>query len=143
MRIGELARRADVNRKTIRFYGEIGLLAPCGRTEGGYRLYDQAALYQLQAIRAAKEAGLTLEEIRELLPIIAGQEVRCRDVLPVLERKLEAVADQMRRLGQLQEYLKESIATCRRVQRRSSTVACPVLTVHAEGNSEPAKEPRP
>ncbi len=140
MRIGELARRAGVNPKTIRYYGELGLLAPRDRTTGGYRLYDDAALRQLQAIRAAKEAGLTLEEIREIFPVIAGHEVRCADVLPVLERKRRDIEGQIRRLKQLQSYLDESIATCRRAQGRSRSVACPVFAANQQSIRNRPKE---
>lgn len=140
MRIGELARRAGVNAKTIRFYGEIGLLAPRGRTSGGYRLYDEAALDQLKAIRAAKEAGLRLEEIRELFPVMAGKEVRCAEVLPILERKRREISEQVRRLTQLQAYLSESITTCRRAQRKSPWVACPVLRSETTSRRSEPKE---
>lgn len=134
MTIGELARRAGVDAKTIRFYGDIGLLAPRSRTTAGYRLYDESSLSQLRAIRLAKEAGLKLEEIRELLPVVAGQEVRCAQVLPLLERKREEVEEQIRTLVHLRDYLDRSIATCRRAQRKRSTVACPVLSPRAEAS---------
>jgi DNA-binding transcriptional MerR regulator len=139
MRIGELARRAGVNAKTIRFYGEIGLLAPRARTPAGYRLYDESTLSQLRAIRIAKEAGLRLEEIRELLPVVAGKEVRCAAVLPLLERKRGEVAGQIRRLVQLRDYLERSIATCRKAQRRGPRVACPVLSPEPETPSRRLK----
>ncbi len=118
-----------MNPKTIRFYEGLGLLRPKARTTSGYRLYAEASLRQLRAIRAAKDAGLSLAEIRELLPVLAGQEARCADVLPVLERKRRLVGDQIRRLVQLQEFLERSIATCKRAQRRSPTVVCPILRI--------------
>ncbi|MFN2431686.1 MAG: MerR family transcriptional regulator [Gemmatimonadota bacterium] len=128
MTIGELARRAGVDARTIRFYGKIGLLAPRSRTTAGYRLYDESSLIQLRAIRLAKEAGLRLDEIGELLPVVAGHEVRCAQVLPLLERKREEVEEQIRNLVHLRDYLDRSIASCRRAQRKRSTVACPVLS---------------
>lgn len=140
MRIGDLARRAGVNPKTIRFYEGLGLLRPEARTRSGYRLYAEVSLRQLEAIRAAKEAGLSLAEIRELLPVLAGQEARCADVLPVLERKRRLVGDQIRRLVQLQEFLERSIVTCKRAQRTSPTVVCPVLSVHSQPAGKRSKE---
>ena len=44
MRIGELAQQAGISTKAIRYYEQIGILAPPARTPSGYRSYDQAAL---------------------------------------------------------------------------------------------------
>ncbi len=140
MRIGELARRSGVNAKTIRFYGELGLLPPRGRTSGGYRLYDESALEQLRSIRVAQEAGLSLAEIRELFPIMAGREIRCRDMLPLLERKRRDVEGQLRRLEHLREYLEHSIGLCRRAQRKGPFVSCPVFTRGLSGKVESTEE---
>jgi DNA-binding transcriptional MerR regulator len=128
MRIGELARRAGVTTKTVRFYGDIGLVAPRERTPSGYRVYDESALSRLRAIRLAKEAGLELDEIRRLVPVLAGDPVRCGDVLPLLRRKRREVEEQIDTLVHLRDYLDGSIAACRRAQRKGAMVACPVLT---------------
>ncbi len=138
MRIGELAHRAGVSTKTIRFYGDIGLLPPRARTSSGYRLYDESSLSQLRAIRLAKEAGLELEEIRQLVPVLAGDPVRCADVLPLLQRKRGEVEEQIRSLVHLRDYLDESIAACRRAQRKGAMVACPVLTSGHDAARAPA-----
>ena len=142
MTIGELARRSGVSVKTIRFYGEVGLLAPRGRTSSGYRLYDESSLSQLNAIRLARDAGLTLEEIRELIPVVAGAEVRCADVLPLLERKMREVEEQMSGLGELRDYLQRSIATCRKAQRKGATVICPIFTPRLRTAALPQEEQR-
>ena len=47
MRIGELAEQAGISTKAIRYYEQIGILAPPARTAAGYRSYDQAALGRL------------------------------------------------------------------------------------------------
>ena len=141
MRIGDLARRAGVNPKTIRFYERLGLLNPEARTATGYRLYSDVSLRQLKAIRVAKEAGLSLAEIRELFPVLAGQEARCAEVLPVLERKRREVDDQIRRLEQLRDFLDRSTAICRRAQRTSPTVVCPVLSVPDVGRRNSREVP--
>lgn len=67
LRIGDLARRAGLATSALRFYEDEGLLAPSGRTEAGYRVYDAAALGRLAFIRRARALGLTLQEIRELV----------------------------------------------------------------------------
>ena len=64
--IGEVARRIGVRASTVRYYEERGLIAPEGRS-GGKRVYAQQAFGRIALIAFAKEAGFSLDEIRELL----------------------------------------------------------------------------
>ena len=66
MRIGEAARRAGVRVSLIRYYEELGLLPEPERVSG-QRRYDETVLRRLAVIDVAQRAGLTLEEIRELV----------------------------------------------------------------------------
>ena len=64
MRIGELARRAGVTTRTVRYYEGLGLLV--SRREGsGHRQYDEDALTRMAKIDWLKRMGLTLDEIAE------------------------------------------------------------------------------
>lgn len=74
MLIGELARRANVSVRTIRFYIAEGLL-PAPQTRGRFTSYNEDALLRLQAIRYFKEAFLPLREIRERLAGLTTEEV--------------------------------------------------------------------
>jgi DNA-binding transcriptional MerR regulator len=67
VRIGELADQASISTKAIRYYEQVGILAPPARTASGYRTYDQAALGRLGFVRAAQAVGLTLGEIRQVI----------------------------------------------------------------------------
>jgi DNA-binding transcriptional MerR regulator len=68
MRIGDFARIGNVSLRTLRFYGEAGLLQPAHiNPQNGYRHYDPQQLAQLHQIQLFKETGLSLPEIRELL----------------------------------------------------------------------------
>ncbi|HZY57273.1 MAG TPA: MerR family DNA-binding transcriptional regulator, partial [Rubrobacteraceae bacterium] len=55
--------------KTLRYYEDIGLISPAGRTDSGYRLYGWRELEQIEFIRRAKLMGLTLEQIRGLVDV--------------------------------------------------------------------------
>lgn len=66
MRIGEVARRAGVRVSLIRYYEEIGLLPEPERVSG-QRRYDESVLRRLTVIDVAQRAGLSLDEIRELV----------------------------------------------------------------------------
>lgn len=67
MRIGELAERAGVSAKAIRYYEQIGILTPPERDASGYRAFGEAALGRLGFVRAAQALGLTLGEIRQII----------------------------------------------------------------------------
>jgi DNA-binding transcriptional MerR regulator len=67
MRIGELAARAGVNPKTIRFYEERRLLPQPARRASGYREYDEGDIARLTFVKAAQRLGLSLDEIGEVL----------------------------------------------------------------------------
>jgi MerR family redox-sensitive transcriptional activator SoxR len=64
--IGELAAKAGVRPSAIRYYERRGLIEAPER-EGGWRRYDPEAVEVLTVIRLAQEAGLSLDEIKELL----------------------------------------------------------------------------
>ena len=66
MSIGEVARRAGVRKSLLRYYEDIGLVQPLERVSG-QRRYDESVLRRLAVIDVAQRAGLSLDEIRELL----------------------------------------------------------------------------
>ena len=76
--IGETARRSGFSASALRYYEDIGLVDPSGRTDSGYRLYDDEALGRLAFIARAKQLGCSLEEITDLVGIWDGQ--RCGPV---------------------------------------------------------------
>ncbi|MFF5187506.1 MerR family transcriptional regulator [Streptomyces sp. NPDC000345] len=65
--IGQLAERGDVAVATIRYWSDIGVLPPEGRSEGGYRLYGAEAIARLELVRSLRELGLGLEAISRVL----------------------------------------------------------------------------
>ena len=69
MHIGELARSANVNVQTIRFYERQSLLPRPLRSAAGYRVYDARDLERVLFIKRNQELGFTLAEINELLNI--------------------------------------------------------------------------
>ena len=64
--IGEVAQRSGFATSALRFYEREGLIT-ASRSSGGQRRYDRAVLRRLAFIRAARNIGLGLEEVREAL----------------------------------------------------------------------------
>jgi len=115
MRIGELAEQADISTKAIRYYEQIGILAPPARTASGYRAYDQAALGRLGFVCAAQAVGLTLGEIRQIIAFRDNGQVPCAHVSDVLQRH---AADLDRRILELQQLRGE----LRQLAERATTL---------------------
>jgi DNA-binding transcriptional MerR regulator len=65
--IGELARRTGLTVRTLRFYADSGLVAPAGRSDAGYRLYDADAAVRAELVRTLRELGVDLPTIRRVL----------------------------------------------------------------------------
>ena len=65
--VGTVARLAGVTVRTLHHYDEIGLLTPGGRSDAGYRRYDEADLERLQRILFYRELGFGLDDIRTVM----------------------------------------------------------------------------
>src|SRR5690554_4997656 len=71
MQIGEVAERTGLSQRTIRYYGEVGLVTPSSRTDGGFRLFTEDDVSRLEVIKKMKPLEYSLEEMREVLEVIA------------------------------------------------------------------------
>src|SRR3974390_2946622 len=68
LRIQEVAAETGLTARSIRYYEEVGLLAPAARSGGAYRLYDADDLGRLRFIAGLRnDAGFSLAEIGQLL----------------------------------------------------------------------------
>lgn len=70
MQIGEVATRTGLSLRTIRYYEEIGLVAPSARSAGGFRLYGEADVDRLELVKRMKPLDFSLEDMRELLEVV-------------------------------------------------------------------------
>lgn len=108
VRIGEVAARAGVSVSLVRYYDRIGLLAPAERVSG-QRRYDESALRRLTVVDVAQRAGLSLDEIRELLD--HGSDPLSGRLREVAERRLPEIDALIERAGRVRSWL-ESATAC-------------------------------
>lgn len=111
LKIGELAHLSGLSVKTIRYYEDIGLLAPTvERSSSGYRLFQSQVLNRLAFIKRAQSLGLSLQEIKPLLALHDRGELPCPEVKEQLQKKINAIAAEMEVLktqqAELQSVLK-------------------------------------
>ncbi|MHA7175825.1 MerR family transcriptional regulator [Arthrobacter sp. Sr24] len=111
MHIGELAERTGLSHRTIRHYDEVGLLPATARTDGGFRVYLEDDYERLMVIKTMKPLAFTLEEMSEILDILAldqseraaaGTQARLREFL---EHGTRQRAKMARNLAQADEFI--------------------------------------
>lgn len=71
LQIGQVAARTGLSLRTIRFYEENGLVVPTTRSAGGFRLYSDDDVARLEVIKRMKPLGFSLEEMQQLLTLLA------------------------------------------------------------------------
>lgn len=125
MTIGELARRANVNVQTVRYYERRGLLAEPHRTPSGYRQYSVTTLDRLRFIKRAQELGFTLSEIEELLVLRLDPRTTAAVVKARAEAKIEDVDRRIRDLERIRHALTHLAGRCR--GGRGPVGDCPLL----------------
>ncbi|MFD8207345.1 MerR family transcriptional regulator [Streptomyces sp. NPDC059695] len=89
--IQEIAKKAGTTSRTLRHYGERGLLEPSRIGANGYRYYDQAGLVRLQRILLLRELGLSLPAIAEVLSGQRDTSAALRTHLALLEQERERI----------------------------------------------------
>ncbi|MEX2254374.1 MAG: MerR family transcriptional regulator [Acidimicrobiia bacterium] len=72
--IGEVADTVGLSLRTIRYYDEVGIVVPSGRSPGGYRLYTDTDIERLAFVKDLKPLDFSLDEIRDLLATIDALE---------------------------------------------------------------------
>lgn len=118
--IGKLAKQAGVSSETIRYYQRIGLLRIPESTQA-YRHYQEHDLERLLFIKRAKQAGLQLNEIAELLALDGVQDKQ--RVREVIKKRLHEIQQRMDELQHLQQCLTTWIDEC----EHSTNACCPIL----------------
>lgn len=134
MTIGQLAKKAQVNVETVRYYERRGLIPEPPRRESGYRRYAQDAVARIQFIKRVKELGFSLREILELLSLRMDPDTTCADVKRRAEVKIADIEEKIRSLRGMQKALMKLAASC---TGRGPTNECPILeALDAEEESE-------
>ncbi|HUY47750.1 MAG TPA: MerR family transcriptional regulator [Streptosporangiaceae bacterium] len=109
MQIGEVAERTGLSLRTIRYYGEVGLVTPSGRSRGGFRLYTGADVERLLLVKRMKPLEFSLEEMAE-------------DLLGVLDRLREAGPGQRAELrDRVAMYEQAAMARCAALREQLET----------------------
>lgn len=127
MNIGEVANRAGLPAKTIRYYEEIGLVKPL-RDDNGYRAFRDQDLHKLTFLSRARALGFTIEDCRTLLALYADEGRASSDVKAVAQEHLGKIDDKIAQLQSMRATLSELVQSCAGDNRPD----CPILRDLAE-----------
>jgi|SRR5437762_4270987 len=112
LRIQEVAALLGLTTRTIRYYEELGLLEPAGRSGGDYRQYDADDVERLRFIKGLRDdAGFSLAEIGQLLEDEAARtrnRARFRTTTDAAERRA-IVDDALTRVDRQIQSLREKM----------------------------------
>ena len=137
MHIGELARTARVNPKTVRYYESIGLLPAAERNAAGYRVYSESDADRVGFIKAAQRLGMRLDEISEVLALRDADKRPCGYVRQVLHEHVGDIDERIAELQRMQQQLLELDARADRLATEEADAAsCPLID-HMRRESEP------
>lgn len=116
--ISEVARQVGLRTSAIRYYEEIGILAPARRVSG-QRRYDDTVLYRLAVVRRAQEAGFTLDEIRRLFFGFVPSMPISQRWKKIAERKIVELDARIAQIQSMRALLKklQSCCECETVER--------------------------
>ena len=127
--ISELAESAGISASAVRFYERRGLVPEPSRSASGYRLYDEPARNRLLFITRAKQLGLALDDIAELLAVWDGSNCGAAraEVVRLVDDKLRDLRTRIVELGlfagQL-EGVRRSLVTTEAPESCSSDLNC-------------------
>jgi DNA-binding transcriptional MerR regulator len=110
--IGEMARRSGVKVPTIRYYEQMGLIEEPGRTQGNQRRYGKAELDRLVFIKHARDLGITIEAIRDLIELSGHPERPCTHADRIAAERLAEVRQKIARLRRLETELERITTHC-------------------------------
>lgn len=110
--IGDLARTTGVKVPTIRYYEQMGLMDPAERSEGNQRRYTRSERQRLSFIKHARDLGLTIEAIRELIELSSHPEQPCAQADRIAAEQLEAVRQKIAKLRRLETELQRIATHC-------------------------------
>ncbi len=109
LRIGKLARLANVNVQTLRFYEREGLLSKPHRRLSGYREYPPEAIGLVRLIKHIQALGFSLKEIKAVLALGRGRSATAGDAASLLESKLEKIDAKIAELRELRQALAKMV----------------------------------
>ena len=122
--IGQLAKKANVNLETIRYYERRGLIPEPPRNNSGHREYSLEEVKLTEFIKRSQALGFSLKEILELLSLRVEPGRTCGDVKERVEAK---IADIEKRIEDLERIREALLSMSKKCIGKGPVGQCPIL----------------
>ena len=122
MNIGQAAELTGVPAKTIRYYEEIGLVAPA-RSSNGYRAFRERDMHKLAFLGRARGLGFSIEDCRRLMALYEDRTRASAEVKEVAEAHLDEIDRKIRELQGMRALLAHLVENCHGDERPD----CPII----------------
>ena len=123
MNIGDVSRLSGLPAKTIRYYEDIGLVAPL-RSNNGYRSFRQSDLHKLAFLGRARSLGFSIDDCRNLLALYDDKSRASSDVKTIAQAHLKRIDQKLDELNAMHDTLNHLIKGCAGDERPD----CPILS---------------
>jgi MerR family transcriptional regulator, mercuric resistance operon regulatory protein len=120
--IGILAKKAEVNVETIRFYQRRSLLRQPVKPISGIRHYTEGDVQRIRFIKEGQKLGFSLDEVSELLSLEDGQ--HCQEAKTIAVRKLVLIRERIESLCAMETALSNLVESC---SGHTNSVSCPII----------------
>lgn len=139
MNISEAADQSGVSAKMIRYYENIGLLAPAARRDNGYRDYGDDDVAILQFVRRTRDLGFSLDEVAALLALWRDRKRSSREVKRLAEAHIQDLERRVREMRAVLKTLRDLSHSCHGDDRSD----CPILADLASSRPRTVPSRRP
>jgi MerR family copper efflux transcriptional regulator len=123
MNISEAAIQSGLPAKTIRYYEEIGLVAPATRRANGYRDYAERDVHTLKFLSRARDLGFSVEDCRALATLYTDRHRKSADVKALARARIEDIDRKVAELKAMRRTLQHLADRCQGDDRPD----CPIL----------------
>jgi len=121
--IGKLAKSANVNIETIRYYQDVGLINEPKKPLNGFRHYPRETITRVLFIKKTQELGFTLKQIQELLTLGDGH---CKEIQELANEKLIEIDSRMAGLRTMRKALNDLVDQCE-TSKNNNDVRCALI----------------
>jgi len=122
MNIGDVSRLSGLPPKTIRYYEDIGLVAPL-RGDNGYRRFRESDLHKLAFLGRARSLGFSIDDCRNLLALYGDRTRASSDVKEIAKDHLRRIDQKLKELNEMHDTLAHLVEECAGDHRPD----CPIL----------------
>ena len=128
-KISEAAKKASLPVKTVRYYGDIGLVIPAGRSKSGYRIYMDADVAKLSFVGRARRYSFSISQCRDLLDLYEDKQRPSAVVKKITLEKIAEIDCKLKELQELRDDLQHLAGNC----HGDAQPDCPIIVKLATG----------